>query len=115
MNSPFLDLLLGLARHWGVQGGLVVSERDGIVVDAHVQIGVRTSVVAALAASIYRKARQSADAAGLGGVTYLELVAASGRLCMAGRDDLVIVVITDARATAGLLRTAVLRACETLA
>ncbi len=67
MSSPFIDLLLGLARHRGVQGGLIVSERDGIVVDAHVQIGVRTSVVAALAASIYRKARQSADAAGLGG------------------------------------------------
>jgi len=114
MNSPFIDTLLGLARNRGVQGGLVVSERDGIVVDAHVQIGVRASVIAALAASIYRKARQSADAAGLGPVTYLELVAERGRLCMAGRDDLVIVVITDARATAGLVRTAVLRACETL-
>ena len=75
MSTPFIDLLLGLARHRGVQGGLIVSERDGIVVDAHVQIGVRTSVVAALAASIYRKARQSAGAAGLGAVTYLELVA----------------------------------------
>jgi len=114
MNSPFIDLLLDLARNRGVQGGLVVSERDGIVVDAHVQIGVRASVIAALAASIYRKARQSAVAAGLGAVTYVELVAASGRLCMAGHEDLVVVVITDARATAGLLRTAVLRACESL-
>ena len=115
MNSPFVDLLVGLARHRGVQGGLIVSERDGIVVDAHVQIGVRTSVFAALAASIYRKARLAAGAAGLGAVTYLELVAASGRLCMAGRGDLVIVVITDGRATAALLRSAVLSACETLA
>jgi len=115
MTSPFLPILLGLAQQRGVQGGLVVSERDGIVVDSHVQIGVRASVVAALAASIYRKARQAADAAGLGTVGYLELVAAHGRLCMAGRDDLVIVVITDARATVGLLRTAVLRAAEGLA
>lgn len=115
MSSPFVDLLAGLARQRGVQGGLVVSERDGILVDADVQIGVRASVVAALAASIYRKARQSAAAAGLGAVAYLELVAANGRLCMAGRDDLVIVVITDNRGTAGLLRTAVLRACEALA
>jgi predicted regulator of Ras-like GTPase activity (Roadblock/LC7/MglB family) len=114
MTSPFLDLLVGLARQRGVQGGLIVSEHDGIVVDAHVQIGVRSSVVAALAASIYRKARQAADAAGLGAVSYLELLAADGRLCMAGRGDLVIVVITDARATVGLLRTAVLRACESL-
>jgi predicted regulator of Ras-like GTPase activity (Roadblock/LC7/MglB family) len=115
MTSPFLELLVGLARQRGVQGGLIVSERDGIVVDAHVQIGVRANVIAALAASIFRKARQAADAAGLDGVNYLELVAEHGRLCMAGRGDLVIVVITDARATIGLLRTAVLRASEALA
>lgn len=115
MTSPFIEMLIGLARQRGVQGGLVVSERDGIVVDAHVQIGVRATVIAALAASIYRKARQSAAAGGLGNVAYLELVATAGRLCMAGHGDLVIVVITDGRATAGLVRTAVLRACESLA
>jgi len=114
MTSPFLDLLIGVARQRGVLGGLVVSERDGIVVEEHVQIGVRASVVGALAASIYRKARQAADASGLGAVTYLELVATGGRLCMAGRDDLVIVVITDPRATVGLLRTAVLHARDAL-
>ena len=59
MSSPFVDLLVGLARHRGVQGGLIVSERDGIVVDAHVQIGVRTSVFAALAASIFHYAETS--------------------------------------------------------
>ena len=110
MTSPFFALLEGLVRQRGVQGCLVASERDGIVVDAHVQIGVRGNVVAALAASIYRKARLAAMAAGLGSVSYLELVAAEGRLCMAGRDDLVLVVITDARATVGLLRPAVLHA-----
>ena len=114
MSTPFLGLLEMLARQRGVHGSIIVSERDGIVVDSHVQIGVRTTTVAALAGSIYRKARQSADAAGLGAVTYLELVATTGRLCMAGRDDLVIVVITDARATVGLLRTAILRAAERL-
>jgi hypothetical protein len=34
---------------------------------------------------------------------------------MAGHEDLVIVVITDPRATVGLLRTAILRAAEGLA
>jgi predicted regulator of Ras-like GTPase activity (Roadblock/LC7/MglB family) len=115
MTSPFLELLQELVRQRGVQGGLVVSERDGIVVDAHVQTGVRANVVAALAASIYRKARQSADAAGLGAVKYVELVAESGRLCMAGRGDLVVVVVADGRASVGLVRAAVLRASQTLA
>ena len=62
MTTPFIDVLDGFARQRGVQGVMVVSERDGIVVDAHVQLGVRSSVVAALAASIYRKARLSAGA-----------------------------------------------------
>jgi predicted regulator of Ras-like GTPase activity (Roadblock/LC7/MglB family) len=114
MTSPFIDLLDGLARQRGVQGGLVVSERDGIVIDAHVQMGLRTAVVAALAASIYRKARLSAVAAGLGGVAYVELAAEKGRLSMAGRGDMVVVVVADGRASVGLLRAALLRALEAL-
>lgn len=114
MTTPFLELLDSFARQRGVQGGLIVSERDGIVVDAHVQLGVRSSVVAALAASIYRKARLSAAAAGLGGVAYVELAASDGRLCMAGRGDLVVVLVTDVRASVGLLRAALLRALENL-
>lgn len=110
----FVEMLDGFTRQRGVQGGLVVSERDGIVVDAQVQLGVRATVVAALAASIYRKARLSAEAAGLGPVAYVELAAAEGRLCMAGRDDLVVVLITDGRSSVGLLRTALLQAAETL-
>lgn len=114
MTSVFLEMLEGFTRQRGVQGGLVVSERDGIVVDAQVQLGVRATVVAALAASIYRKARLSAEAAGLGGVAYVELAAAEGRLCMVGRGDLVVVLVTDGRSSVGLLRTALLRAMESL-
>jgi predicted regulator of Ras-like GTPase activity (Roadblock/LC7/MglB family) len=114
MTPSFQDLLEELAHQRGVRGGLVVSERDGIVVDAHVHVDVRAPVVAALAASIYRKARLSAGAAGLGNVSYVELAAEHGRLCMAGRGDLVIVVVADARATAGRLRAVLLRRLETL-
>jgi predicted regulator of Ras-like GTPase activity (Roadblock/LC7/MglB family) len=113
--AVFAEMLEGFTRHRGVQGGLVVSERDGIVVDSQVQLGVRATVVAALAASIYRKARLSAEAAGLGAVAYVELAAAEGRLCMVGRGDLVVVLITDGRSTVGLLRSALLQVAETLA
>jgi predicted regulator of Ras-like GTPase activity (Roadblock/LC7/MglB family) len=113
-RNPFAEPLEHLTRQRGVLGGLVVSETDGIVVDAVVQPAVRGPVVAALAASLYRRARQSARAAGLGGVRYLELVAEHGRLCMAGAhgrtgDDLVVVLVTDARAGVGLLRVELLR------
>jgi uncharacterized protein len=113
-NSPFIPTLEHLTRQRGVLGGLVVSETDGIVVDAVVQPIVRAPVVAALAASLYRRARQSAHAAGLGGVRYLELIADGGRLCMAGHDDLVIVLVTDARVGVGLLRVELLRTAAEL-
>jgi predicted regulator of Ras-like GTPase activity (Roadblock/LC7/MglB family) len=112
--AAYSEMLDGFTRQRGVQGGLVVSERDGIVVDSQVQLGVRASVVAALAASIYRKARLSAEAAGLGGVAYVELAAVEGRLCMVGRGDLVVVLITDSRSSVGLLRSALLQVAETL-
>ena len=110
--SPFAGALEALARHRGVVGALVVSEHDGIVVDAHVHTGVRAPIVAALAASLYRKARLSAEAAGLGCASYVELAASHGRLCMAGRDDTVLVIIAEPHASAGLLRVAMLRALE---
>jgi len=110
VNSPYMDALEALTRERGVHGGLVVSERDGIVVEANVHTGVKSNIVAALAASIYRKTRLAAAAAGLGGVNYLELVAGEGRLCMAGHEDLVVVAITDATATVGAMRAATIRA-----
>ena len=54
---------------------LVVSERDGIVVESNLQIGQSGDRVAALAASLYRKARLSARAAGLGAVSFMQLEA----------------------------------------
>ena len=51
---------------------------------------------------------------GWAGVMYVELAAEQGRLCMAGRGDLVVVVVTDARATTGLLRAVLLRRLEGL-
>jgi len=119
MPSPFISPLEHLTRQRGVLGGLVVSENDGIIVDAIVQPTVRSQVVAALSASLYRRARQSARAAGLGAVQYLELVAEQGRLCMAGAvgvgEDLVLVLVTDERVGVGLLRVELLRAATELA
>jgi uncharacterized protein len=112
--SPFVSSLEHLTRQRGVLGSLVISESDGIVVDAVCQPTVKAPVVAALAASLYRRARQSAHAAGLGGVKYLELVAEGGRLCMAGREDLVVVLVTDTRVGVGLLRVELLRAAAEL-
>ena len=114
MSSPFSAMLDSLIRHRGVLGSLVVDERDGIIVDSILSVGLRGSVVAALAGSLYRKARLSAAAAGLGDATFLQLEAEKGRICAVGRNDLVIVVVAEPRTNIGLLRMEMLRAVETL-
>jgi predicted regulator of Ras-like GTPase activity (Roadblock/LC7/MglB family) len=112
--SPFEQVLDSLTRQRGVSATLVASERDGIVVDARLRIGERGDRVAALAASLYRKARRSARAAGLGEVGFLQLEAANGRLCAVGRGDLVLVVVASRDANVGLIRVEMLRALELL-
>ena len=113
MTSPFSALLASLIRHRGVTGCMVVGERDGMVVDSNLQIGVNGDAFAALTASLYRKARRAAMAAGFGSTGFFELDAEGGRMCAAGRNDLVIVVVAEARANVGLLRVEMLKALET--
>jgi predicted regulator of Ras-like GTPase activity (Roadblock/LC7/MglB family) len=114
MKSPYAELLAVLSRHRGVVGSFVVSERDGIAIDSNVQIGVHAEAVAALAASLHRKARLACGAAGCGHVTFVRLDAERGGICAAGRDDLVLVTISEARANIGLLRVEMMRAAKAL-
>ena len=115
MSSPFRPILDSLTRQRGVRASLVVSERDGVVVDSNLRFGQDGDRVAALAASLYRKARLSADAARLGAVGFLQLDAERGRVCaLGGRSDLVLVVVADAGANVGLIRVALLKALSTL-
>ena len=114
MKTPYSEILSVLSRHRGVVGSFVVSERDGIAVDSNAQIGVHAEAVAALAASLHRKARLACGAAGCGTVTFFRLDAERGGICAAGRDDLVLVTISEARANIGLLRVELMRAAKAL-
>jgi predicted regulator of Ras-like GTPase activity (Roadblock/LC7/MglB family) len=109
VKSPFSGKLDALSRIRGVQGALVAGESDGLVVDAVLQAGVRGEVIAALAASLYRRARLAAGAAGLGSSGFLTLDADEGRICAAGTGDLVIVVVAEPRANVGMIRMEMLR------
>ena len=110
MTSPFTAMLQTLSRQRGVTAALVVSEQDGIVIDSNLQIGQQGDRVAALAASLYRKARLSAEAAGLGAVSFLQLEAPNGRLCAVGAGELVLVVVAASAVNVGLVRVELLRA-----
>jgi predicted regulator of Ras-like GTPase activity (Roadblock/LC7/MglB family) len=115
MSSPFAVILESLTRQRGVRASLIVSESDGLVVDSNLRFGQDGERVAALAASLYRKARLSAQAARLGAVAFLQLDAERGRICaVGGRSDLVLVVVADATANVGLIRVALLKALESL-
>lgn len=114
MSSPYEAVLLSLTRHRGVVASMLVGETDGMIVDSNLQIGQNGDRVAALAASLYRKARLSSAAAGLGDVAFMQLEAERGRVCAAGRGDLVLIVVTAPTANVGLVRVEMLRAVEAL-
>ena len=114
MATPFTAMLQVLSRQRGVTAALVVSEQDGIVVDSNLQIGQSGDRVAALAASLYRKARLSARAAGMGAVSFMQLVAPNGRICAAGSGELVLVVVAASAVNVGLVRVELLRAAVEL-
>ena len=114
MTSPFAPILGSLVKQRGVLGSMIVSESDGIIIDSQLQLGVRGNVVAALTASLYRKARLSSAAAGFGDAGFLQLEAEEGRVCAIGRDDLLLVTMAEARANVGLIRVEMLRALEAI-
>jgi predicted regulator of Ras-like GTPase activity (Roadblock/LC7/MglB family) len=114
MSSPFTKVLDTMTRLRGVSACLVVVAEDGISVDSNLQFGQDGGRVAALAASLYRKARQSALAAGLGATGFLQLEADEGRLCMLGGPELILVVVADSDANVGLIRVEMRRAAEQL-
>lgn len=114
MASPFAVILDTMTRQRGVTAALVVSERDGIAIDSNLQIGQSADRLAALAAFLYRKARLSAQAAGMGAVSFLQLEAPAGRICAVGGGALVLVVVAESSVNVGLVRVELLRAVDAL-
>ena len=114
MSSLFSAVLDAFSRQKGVRASLVVSSTDGIAIESNLQIGQDGTRVAALAASLYRKARRSAMAAGLGATGFMQLEAETGRLCMLGGDEVVLVVVADRNANVGLIRVEMLRVADML-
>lgn len=102
--SAFQPALSAVMRLRGVTACLVVDEHDGVIVDSTLQFGMRGNVLAALLASLFRKARQSVAAAGFGDSAFLTLEAERGRVCAVGQGGLVLIAVADPRTNLGLLR-----------
>ena len=114
VTNQFTKVLDALTRQRGVRASLVVDPRDGIAIDSNLQFGDDGNKLAALAATLYRKARQSAQAAGLGATGFMQLEAEAGRMCILGGETLVLVVIAETDANVGLIRVEMRRAAEEL-
>ena len=113
--TDFTRVLDALTRQRGVRGSLVVSAADGITIDSNLQFGQDGDRMAALAASLYRKARKSSEAAGLGATGFMQLEAETGRLCAIGGDEIILVVVAERTANVGLIRVEMLRSAQELA
>lgn len=111
----FADCVDELLAAPGVLAALVVSRRDGIVVEGNGHVGVDTDAVAALAASLYTRAAAAADASDGGVPGFLHLEAEAGRLCIVPRGDLLLVTVAEPFANLGLLRLAMRRLIGRLA
>lgn len=119
MSSPFASALEDISSHAGVLGCLVVGEDDGIIIDSELRHEVDGQKIAALAASLFRKAGSSTEAAGLGDVRFLRLQAQQGHLLAVripdARDDLAIVALVEEHANVGILRASMMRLAGVLA
>jgi predicted regulator of Ras-like GTPase activity (Roadblock/LC7/MglB family) len=112
-GTPYDGLLAYVMSMPGIRGSLVVAVRDGLVVAGRVHIGVHGAAVAALAASLYRRACR-ATGEGETGSRFVEIEASQGRIMIAGKGDLALMAVVESRANAGQARLAVRRAAEGL-
>ena len=108
--SAFEAVLASVMRQRGVTACLIVDAQDGVVIDSTLQFGMKGHVFAALIASLFRKARQSVDAAGFGDADFLTLEAEQGRVCAVGNGSVVLIAVADVRTNLGLLRVALTKA-----
>jgi predicted regulator of Ras-like GTPase activity (Roadblock/LC7/MglB family) len=104
MPTEFTPTLAALSRERGVRAVAAVTADDGTLIDFILHVGDDGERVAALAASLYRKARQSALAAGMGETTLLHLEAEAGRLFVIGTDLVLIIAVTESAVNIGAVR-----------
>jgi predicted regulator of Ras-like GTPase activity (Roadblock/LC7/MglB family) len=115
--SAYGEQLAALSRIPGVRGCMVVAADDGLMVEADLMIGVPGSAVAALVASLFRRARRSVQAASFGSASFLQVEGDEGFLFAAAPSagaDLLLVVVAERWTNVGLVRLEAARAAGAL-
>ncbi|MDQ3388176.1 MAG: roadblock/LC7 domain-containing protein [Gemmatimonadota bacterium] len=105
--SSYREALDRMNRISGVRGSMVVAAADGLVVEEELMVGVPGGAVAALVASLFRRARRSVEAAELGSAAFVQVEGESGFLfaaAPAASADLLLVVIAERWVNVGMVR-----------
>ena len=116
--SVYAALLDRVNRVTGVRGSMVVALEDGLVVEEDLMVGVPGPAVAALVASIFRRARRSMSAGEFGAAAFVQVDGEDGLLFAAAPPelgDLLLVVVAERWVNVGLVRLEAQRVVEALA
>lgn len=114
MTDLFTQTLDRLSRVSGVRGALIVETEAGLPIMAELSEGVEGSAVAALAASLYRRADRASQTAELGGLATLQLEGDAGHVIVADAGEVLVVVVAERTAQIGMVRLEAHRAAEAL-
>ena len=105
MSGPYRAALERVSAVRGVQGSMLVSASDGLVVAELLMEDVDGRAVAALAASLAGRLRRTTESAGLAEPSVIHMRAETGSLlAVPAQEDLLVVVVTRADANIGLAR-----------
>jgi predicted regulator of Ras-like GTPase activity (Roadblock/LC7/MglB family) len=115
--SAYGALLDRVNRVSGVRGSMVVALEDGLIVEDDLMVGVPGEAVAALVASIFRRARRSVESAELGAAQFVQVEGDHGLLFAAAPPelgDLLLVVVAESWVNVGLVRLEAAKVVEAL-
>jgi predicted regulator of Ras-like GTPase activity (Roadblock/LC7/MglB family) len=109
--SPADSALQRVTQVPGIQGSLLISGTDGLVVAERLMDGIDGRAVAALAASLVQRLDRATNQAGMAAPTFVHLRGEKGSVLAApGRSDLVLVAVAGVDANLGLARVQMLDA-----
>jgi predicted regulator of Ras-like GTPase activity (Roadblock/LC7/MglB family) len=115
--SAYGELLGHVNRVPGVRGSMIVALEDGLMVAEDLMVGVPGAAVAALVASIFRRAAKSLRGADFGAAQLVQVEAEEGLLFAAAPPqlgDLLLVVVAESWVNVGLVRLEAARVVEAL-
>lgn len=114
MTENFEAVLERLSRVSGVRGAMLVDAQAGVPILAELAEGVSGQAVAALAASLLKRAAKASGAADYGAVRTMQLEATDGHLLIASAGEVVAVAVAAPDAQLGLIRLEIRKAVEAL-